>query len=858
MPIRLEELIAAGGRLHGPARATTFADWSYDSRLTAPGECFVALRTPRADGHDFIPAALAAGAAGLLCRWPPPDPGGATVVLADDPQALLLRWAAARLAAVAPLTVAVTGSVGKTTTRRAVAAVLAAAGPTFQSRRSFNSLLGLPVALARLEPSCRFAALEFGSDRRGDIAALAAHFPPRVAVVTAVGEAHLRALGDLDGVAAEKGDLVAALPADGVAVLNADDPRVLAIAGRTAARALSYGFGRRAELRGELLGYGLEGTRLRLRHGADLAECNIPLIGGPGAYAALAACAVGLACGLDLAACAEALAGVEPIAGRLRALPARGGATLLDDSYSAAPPAVRAALESLAALPARRRIAVLGAPAAQPSELEGPLARELGALAARSADALVLKGDWGVEAARAARAARPGLPVAVVDTAEAAVAALPADLGPGDLVLVKGDTPARMERVAARLVAWEDGPRRSEARPQPANPPLSELLVRQEPAWRSVRVGAPDRPTWLRIDLDAIAGNLRQLRALAGTPVMAVLKADGYGHGAVRVARAAIGAGAAALAVATVGEGRALRESEIAAPILVLGYTPPWQAAEAVRLGLDCTLFDDDAARALSEAALAQGRIARVHVKVDTGMARLGLWPREAGPFLARLRELPGLSVAGIYTHFAGADQADLGSATAQLDRFLGLLAELEAAGLRPPLAHAANSAAALRLPASRLDMIRPGIACYGLAPSEATPLPPGFRPALSFHSEVAQVKEHPAGAPISYGGTFVTARPSRIATIPAGYADGVRRAPAWREVLVRGRRAPVVGRIAMDYMMVDVTEVPGVKRGDAVVLIGAQGDEAIGADEAAGWLGTISYELLTGILPRVPREIDS
>jgi alanine racemase len=177
---------------------------------------------------------------------------------------------------------------------------------------------------------------------------------------------------------------------------------------------------------------------------------------------------------------------------------------------------------------------------------------------------------------------------------------------------------------------------------------------------------------------------------------------------------------------------------------------------------------------------------------------------------------------------------------------------------MRPPQIHAANSAALLRFPAARFDMVRPGIACYGLRPSAETPLPADFRPALTFHSEVAQVKELPAGTPISYGGAFVTQQPARIATIPVGYADGLRRSPPWREVLVRGRRAPVVGRITMDYALIDVTEIAGVKRGDAVVLIGAQGEQRITADEVAGWLGTISYEVVATILPRVPREIET
>jgi alanine racemase len=171
---------------------------------------------------------------------------------------------------------------------------------------------------------------------------------------------------------------------------------------------------------------------------------------------------------------------------------------------------------------------------------------------------------------------------------------------------------------------------------------------------------------------------------------------------------------------------------------------------------------------------------------------------------------------------------------------------------------HAANSAALLRFPEARFDLARPGIACYGLRPSAETPLPADFRPAFSFHTEVAQVKALPEGAPLSYGGAFVTQRPSLIATIPVGYADGFRRSPPWREALVRGRRAPVVGTITMDYALLDVTEIAGVRRGDPVVLIGAQGEDTITADEVAGWLGTISYEIVATILPRVPREVET
>ena len=875
----LDDLLAAGGRLHGPAHARSFADVSYDSRLTRPGDLFLALRTARADGHDYIAHALAAGAAGVLCASPPrSQASGATVILADDPAALLQAWAARRLRQVAPLVVAVTGSVGKTGTKRAIATLLEALGPTFQSRRSFNSLLGLPIALARLPDDCRLAVLEYGADQRGEIARLAALFPPRVAVVTAIGDVHLAAFGTPEGAAREKGALVAALPPDGWAVLNGDDPLALGLRERTAARVITFGRSAACDLRAEEVQHSLDGVRLRLRWRGEEASAFVPLLGEPAVKAALAAVAAALACGLDLATAAGRLALVEPVAGRLRSLPARGGALLIDDTYSAGPPSVRAALRTLAALPARRRIAVLGdieddhaptlvpAPSAgseQGSSLDedggvraddvsfGNVYAQIGALAAHCADVIIWKGDGGADAIRVARQARPGIVAHVVHTADAALGLLPPDLGPGDVVLVKGGAAARMERIAAALL-------------QPGLDP-SALLVRQEPAWRTVRIGAPDRPTWVQVDLDAIGHNVRRLRAIAGVPLIAVLKADAYGHGAVRVGRAALAAGAAMLAVATLGEARALRAAGIAAPILVLGYTPPWQARAAAQLGVTCTVFDMDTAQALAEAAAALGREVRAHVKVDTGMARLGLQPHETLPFLRALRDrglvaarrdAGGLVIEGLYTHFATADDADETFAREQLRRFRAALAEVEAAGLRPPIVHAANSAGLLRFPEARFDMVRAGIAIYGLSPSAATPLPPDFRPGLSFHSEVAQVKELPPRAPVSYGRAYLTSAPTRIATIPVGYADGMRRSPPWREVLVRGRRAPVVGRITMDYAMLDVTGIPDVRRGDPVVLIGRQGEEQITAEEVAGWLGTISYEVVSTILPRVPREV--
>ncbi|HEY1011652.1 MAG TPA: alanine racemase [Herpetosiphonaceae bacterium] len=861
--VRLEDLLASGAVLAQRGACAAWPAIAYDSRLARPGDLFVAVQTERADGHAFIGDALAAGASGVLCVAPPANlPDAATVLTAPDVVAALGQWASSRLRQVAPTTIAVTGSVGKTSTKRAIASLLAGEGPTFRSPRSFNSRLGLPVALAGLKDDCRWAVLEFGADRPGDIAGLAGLFPPQIAVVTAVGPAHLNHLGSIDGVAREKGALVQTLPADGWAVLNGDDPRVLAMARSSKAWVITYGTGAHCDLWASDIRVSPAGTEWvlhghsegepppgakRIRRDIWAMPTRSKTLGIGGVRATLAALATALACHVPLERALERLERLEAAAGRLRPLPSAQGALLLDDSFNAAPPSMLLALHTLRDLPARRRIAVLG-DMSDLGEASGAYHEQIGAEAAAIADVLITKGDRATRIAQAARdrAAELGRPLEVmpVYTAAAALQALPADLGAGDVVLVKGSAEARMERVAAGLLA----------------PDLAAgaVLVRQEQVWHQVRIGTPDRPTTLRIDLDALAHNARRLREIAGVPLLAVLKADAYGHGAIRAARTVLLNGAHGLAVATLGEALALRGADIAAPILILGYTPPWQSQDAVRQNITCTVFDAQTLQALNSVAGELGRVCAVHVKVDTGMARLGLAPEETPAFLRLAADLPHIRVEGIFTHFATADAEDPGYLRQQAARWDGLLAELASAGLRPPQAHAANSAALLHHGATRYDLARAGIALYGLQPSPHAPLPADFQPVMSFHTEVAQVREVPAGTAVSYGCTFVTERPSRIATLPVGYADGFRRAPQpWREVLIGGRRAPIVGRVCMDYAMADVTDGPPVRRGDPVVLIGQQGGERISAEDVADWLGTINYEVVSAILPRVPRESD-
>lgn len=369
------------------------------------------------------------------------------------------------------------------------------------------------------------------------------------------------------------------------------------------------------------------------------------------------------------------------------------------------------------------------------------------------------------------------------------------------------------------------------------------------------------RPTWLEIDRTALAANVGHLRQAIGADcrLMAVVKANAYGHGAVTVARTALQAGADQLAVAAVNEGTELRAAGIEAPILVLGYTPGWQAADLIRHDLTATVYDVDVARTFSAAATKTGANLSIHVKVDTGMHRLGVYPEDAPAFLAILSSLPGLAVEGIYTHFSTADAADKDFTHRQFDRFDALLNELETAGLRPAIAHAANSAATLSLPETHLQMVRCGIALYGLHPSAETLLPHGFRPVLRWKAHIAQVKELQPGDAVSYGNTYVASTQRTVAVIPVGYADGFPRSPRnWQSVLVEGQLAPILGQVCMDQTIVDVTAIVAagarVQAGDEAVLIGSQKGVSLSAETVATRLGTINYEVVSSLLARLPR----
>ena len=358
---------------------------------------------------------------------------------------------------------------------------------------------------------------------------------------------------------------------------------------------------------------------------------------------------------------------------------------------------------------------------------------------------------------------------------------------------------------------------------------------------------------WIEVDLGAIRHNVRRLKEMTGVQVMAVVKANAYGHGLVEASRAAVEGGAAWLGVARIDEALALTRAGIPARTIVLGYTEPERAAEAAAEGVRLAVYDWQVVEAYSQGARAAGKTLQVHAKFDTGMGRLGHSTEDGVEFVRWLGQTPGLSVEGVFTHLAEADEPEKPTTRRQLARFDGLLDSLNASGLRPGLVHAANSAGTLGFPEARYDLVRPGIAVYGLNPSTTTPLPGDFHAALTWKARLASVKMMPPGHGIGYNFKYFTSREERIGVATVGYADGFRRGRD-NFALVRGRRVPVVGGVCMDQCMLQLDEVPDAKIGDEVVLIGQQGEAQICLEEIAEAWGTITYEVVCGLGARVPR----
>lgn len=366
----------------------------------------------------------------------------------------------------------------------------------------------------------------------------------------------------------------------------------------------------------------------------------------------------------------------------------------------------------------------------------------------------------------------------------------------------------------------------------------------------------PLRPVWAEIDLDNYTHNIRVIKKrYPNAIIMAVVKADGYGHGAIQVAKAGVLGGAERLAIAIVDEGIELRTAGFTVPIQVLGGTLENQLEQVVDYDLIQTVYNLEIPQALSKIAQRKEKKVKVHLKIDTGMGRIGVLPAKALEMAEKIVALPYIELEGLMTHLATADEADKSHTEMQVSLYRQVLKEFFERGIKISIKHLANSAAIIDLPNLEFDLVRPGIMSYGLWPSKDVDHTIDLRPVMTWKARIIHCKDVPSGSAISYGRTFLTKKTSKIATLPLGYADGYSRSLSNKgQVLVQGQRAKVVGRVCMDQIMIDVSHLSDISVGEEVVLLGSQGCERISAEEMAAWIGTINYEVVCLVNKRVPR----
>lgn len=366
------------------------------------------------------------------------------------------------------------------------------------------------------------------------------------------------------------------------------------------------------------------------------------------------------------------------------------------------------------------------------------------------------------------------------------------------------------------------------------------------------------RPVWAEVDLDRLAHNMREIRRISKSKeIIAVIKADGYGHGALDIAPTLLENGATRIAVAVLNEAVELRRGGIKAPIMVLGFTPPSLVDMLLRYDIEQTIYSYDLAREISNLARKKNKLAKIHIALDTGMGRIGFLPNEKSlEEVYKISKLPNIIIEGLYSHFSSADERDKSYTEIQLKRYKDFYDKLIKMGVNIKIRHIANSAAIIDMPESHFDAVRPGIILYGYYPSqEVLKDKLNLKPVMSLKTNIVHIKNLPAGEYISYGRKFQTSRESIIATLPVGYADGYTRLLFEKaKVIIKGSFAPVIGRICMDQCMVDITDIKDVKLGDEVILMGEQGDLKFTAEDIGNLLGTINYEITCMISKRVPR----
>ncbi len=806
-------------------------DVSVDSRqLMGPNTLFVALAGPHFDGHQFVEAAFEAGAAAALVsrQWGEEYGGEKPLIAVDDTLRALQAFAGAWRARFNIPVVGITGSNGKTIVKDMLAAILGRQMTIYKSPGSYNSQVGVALAMLGIRQEHELAIIEAGISQVGEMEYLQEMIRPTDGILTNIGLAHVAGLGDRDTTAREKRKLFDRLT--GAVVVPADEPRLSSEMFHV--KRIAVGAPNDPDGPGPDCDLAICDVE-ELEQGFRFFLCwsagrQIPVsLAVPGRHNienAAAAAAMAAHLGADDRAIAEGLATYSLAEMRLEMHTTSADITLINDTYNADPTSVRAALSVMDRYAGRqRRVAILGDMLDLGSR--GPSAHhQIGAHVARHRlDKLFCVGDLARHIADGARAS--GMDderVECVDDLESLHGRLESWLEPGDVVLFKASRGIGLERAARRLI-------------------------------ESVA------PTRQYIDLEAIGENFHTLRRHVGqdVKVMAVVKSFGYGNDATRISQTLVREGVDALAVAFPDEAIPLRKRGIKVPILVTNARAE-EADKFVKYDLQPLIYNEKVAAALARQCRRRGTNLGVHLAVDTGMRRAGLRAEEVGDFVDKLSSWPSLYVAGVMTHFAAADIPEEDDFTGrQIQLFNDVVQTLKKRGVEPPLVHAANTAAAWRFPQARFDMVRIGLGLYGFSPSKAVgeSMDPQVRPALRFTTRILHIHDVEPGESVGYGRTWRADQPRTIATLAAGYNDGFPYFLSNRgQVLINGRRCPVVGSVCMDVTVVDITDAGDVDVGDEAVLFGRQGDAEIHIDEWAEIGGTINYELLCNISPRVRR----
>lgn len=759
------------------------------------GDVFVALVGPRFDGSRFAEDAFSAGASVVIAAGGAgiEVPEGRALVVVEDALAALQALAGDERTAFSGEVVAITGSNGKTITKDMLAAALGGMRRVYASPMSYNSQVGVALALLELDPEAEVAIIECGISRPGEMERLAAMVRPTHGIFVNVGDSHLEGLGSRTVTAEQKALLFGGLPADGWCLVSEGESEAM-----VALDAL--------------------GVRYTVVGEVEVADA-LGLVAGFRQDARLAVSAA-MRLGASAAAAAAGLVDWEPAPMRMEVLRTPRGVTVINDAYTADPGSMEAALTALSRFRGGRRVAVLGgmsqlgAASVRAHEQVGRRLVELGV------NTVIGVGEGGAAIVRSALAAGlDGGSAVVVDDVASAASVIEERVDSGDVVLLKASRPQRLERIAPLLFG----------------------------------AVAPARAT---IDIDTLVENLRAFEQVVGpgVAVMPVVKSFGYGLGAARMALELQHAGVRYFCVAYADEGVELREAGVVAPILVQNVVPE-DAPKVAAHGLTAELGSLDQVRVVAEAAAHARRSVNVHVKVDTGMGRSGTRLEGAVDLALAVEAAEWLELEGLMTHFAASDEPEHdGFTRLQIERFDGVLAALERAGVRPRWVHACNSAGAARFPGARYSMVRAGIGLLGYS----DPAVEGLlrtRPVLRLTTRVVATKTIEVGEPVGYGLSWTATRRTPIATVALGYGDGYPRALSNRGWMsIDGFRCPVVGRVCMDVTMIDVSAVGReVHAGEEVVVYGTAPDEPDLCAHAAA-IDTIPYELLTRLSSRVRR----